>query len=122
MAKRILIADDSPTFRLLEEVFLVQRGYKTLHAENGAEALRLSIEEKPDLVILDIQMPVMDGVQVLKALKSNEATRSIPVIIASTIGRDHDRDLLVRGGADDFLSKPINGQELLVRVHRLIGA
>ena len=122
MSKRILIADDSATFRLLQDVFLKQRGYLTLHAENGAQALKMAMEEKPDLVICDIQMPVMDGVQVLSALKSSEVTKNIPILIVTTIGRPFDRDLLLRNGANDFLSKPINGFDLLVKVCRLIGA
>ena len=122
MPKRILIADDSATFRLLQDVFLKQKGYLTIHAENGAQALKLALEEKPDLVICDIQMPVMDGIQVLTALKASEITKNIPIMIVTTIGRSYDRDLLLRNGANDFLSKPINGFDFLLKVRRLIGA
>lgn len=118
--KTVLVADDSRTFRALEQAFLVQRGFRVLQASDGAEALRLVYAEKPDLVLLDIQMPVMDGASVLATLKNNPATRSIPVIVITTIGREKDRDILLRGGADEFIAKPINGAELLTKVMRLL--
>ncbi len=121
MGKTILIADDSEVFRALEEAFLKQRGYAVLHASHGAEALKLVLEKKPDLLLLDVQMPVMDGPSVLAALKANPATKDMPVIVITTIGREKDRDILLRGGANDFIAKPINGQELLVKVQRLVG-
>jgi len=122
MGKTILIADDSQVFRALEQAFLTQRGYTVLHAGDGASALKIVLEQKPDLVLLDVQMPVMDGPSVLAALKANPATKAIPVIMITTIGREKDREILLRGGANDFISKPINGQTLLVKVQALIGA
>ncbi len=121
MARRILIADDSTVFRELEAKTLSARGYEVIHAANGAEALRLTVAERPDLILLDVQMPVMDGVQVLAALKKNEATAKIPVIVVTTIGREKDRDILLRGGADGFLSKPIDGRLLVERIRALLG-
>ncbi len=121
MIKTILIADDSKVFRTLEEAFLTQRGYQVVHAADGAETLRLATERKPDLVLLDVQMPVMDGVQVLSALKAGSETRDIPVLIITTIGRDYDETLLRKAGADDFLAKPISGADLLRKVFQLIG-
>ncbi|MBN1960467.1 MAG: response regulator [Deltaproteobacteria bacterium] len=118
--KTVLIADDSRTFRALEQAFLVQRGFRVIQAGDGAEALRLVYSEKPDLILLDIQMPVMDGASVLATLKSNQSTKTIPVIVITTIGRDKDREIMLRGGADDFISKPINGAELLKKVKRLL--
>jgi two-component system, cell cycle response regulator len=122
MAKKILIADDSTVFRTLEAAFLLQRGYTVMHAADGAQAVRLAYAEKPDLILLDVQMPVMDGVSVLATLKNNPSTRHIPIIVITTIGREKDRDILLRGGADDFASKPIDGSDLVAKVQRLIGA
>jgi CheY-like chemotaxis protein len=122
MAKQILIADDSTVFRTLEAAFLMQRGYKIMHAADGAEAVRLAFSQKPDLILLDVQMPIMDGVSVLATLKASPDTKHIPIIVITTIGRDIDRDILLRGGADDFVSKPIDGRDLVAKVHRLIGA
>ena len=120
MSPKVLIADDSNVFRDLEAKILEMRGYTVVHAPNGAEALKHAIADKPDIILLDIQMPVMDGVQVLTALKHNPSTKGIPVIMISTIGREKDRDLLLRGGADAFLSKPINSRDLLRHIRQLI--
>ncbi len=121
MAKTILIADDSTVFRTLEAAFLVQRGYTIMQAGDGAEAVRLAFEQKPDLILLDVQMPVMDGVSVLATLKSSAETRHIPIIVITTIGREKDREILLKGGADEFVSKPIDGRDLVAKVQHLIG-
>ncbi len=119
--KTILVADDSKAFRALEEAMLVGRGYRVLQAGDGAETVRIAFTEKPDLILLDIQMPVMDGVSVLSTLKAKPETSAIPIIVITTIGREKDRDILLKGGADDFVSKPINGQSLLAKVEKLLG-
>jgi len=121
MGKTVLIADDSKVFRALEMAYLTSRGYAVLHAGDGVETLRLAHENKPDLILLDVQMPIMDGVQVLSTLKKNPEMKTIPVIIISTIGRDFDREIFIKGGADEFISKPINGNELIHKVFKLIG-
>lgn len=121
MPKTILIADDSKVFRSLEAALLTQRGYTVLQAGDGAEAVRTAVERHPDLILLDVQMPIMDGVSVLSTLKNNPDTQAIPIIVITTIGREKDREILLRGGADDFLSKPINGQDLIIKVHKLLG-
>ncbi len=118
--KRILIADDAAVFRHLEEGLLKAYGYTALHAKNGAEAVKRAIEDQPDLILLDVQMPVMDGVQALAVLKKDPRTKHIPVVVVSTIGRAHDQDLLRRGGADAFLTKPVQGPQLAAVVRGLL--
>jgi CheY-like chemotaxis protein len=120
MARKILVADDSIVFRQLETRLLETRGYQVLHAADGAETLRCAVDERPDLILLDIQLPLVDSVQVLAALKEREETRDIPVIVVSTIGREKDREIMLRGGADDVISKPIDGSHLLRRVGELV--
>ena len=121
MTKRILVVDDSNAFRILEEKMLQIRGYSTIHASDGAAAFRMAVAEHPDLILLDIQMPVMDGVQTLSALKSEPRTRDIPVVIVTTIGREKDRSILIKGGAADLLAKPIDGLTLVRKIRSLIG-
>lgn len=121
MKKKILIADDSTVFRQLEAKLLEARGYEVVHAADGVEALRQAVDHEPDLILLDIQMPVMDGVQVLATLKKQEQTRDIPVIVITTIGRDKDREILLRGGANAFMSKPIEIRDLLEMIQKLTG-
>jgi two-component system cell cycle response regulator DivK len=121
MAKKILIADDAEVFRRLEEGLLRGHGYEFSHASDGAQAVKKAVEEQPDVILLDIQMPVMDGVQVLSYLKKDARTQSIPVVVVTTIGRKHDEDLIRRGGADAFLTKPVRGPELVRCVRTLLG-
>lgn len=118
--KRILIADDAEVFRRLEEGLLRIHGYAFLHAKDGAEAVKIAVEERPDLILLDVQMPVMDGVQALQVLKKDARTQNIPVIVITTIGRAQDEELLRRGGADAFLTKPVRGPDLVRTVRELL--
>lgn len=119
--KKILIADDAEVFRRLEEGLLRIYGYEFVQAADGAQAVRAALEERPDLVLLDVQMPVMDGVQVLQVLKQDDRTKDIIVVVVTTIGRKHDEDILMKGGADAFLTKPVNGTELVRTVRSLLG-
>jgi len=119
--KKILIADDSRTFRHVEEELLKRKGHKLLQAENGAQAVQLAVRELPDLILLDLQMPVMDGAKALTLLKSNEKTRQIPVVMVTTLGAEAQRDQLLAAGAANVLVKPINGPDLLGAIREILG-
>jgi CheY-like chemotaxis protein len=119
--KKILIADDSRTFRQLEVELLARSGYALLQAENGAQAIQLASRESPDLILLDLQMPVMDGATALAILKSNEKTRATPVLMVTTLGDDTRRKSLLAAGAASVLTKPIAGPDLLNAVRERIG-
>jgi two-component system KDP operon response regulator KdpE len=114
MAKKILVVDDEPAqLRLVNQV-LSNNGYKVLQASNGQESLRIVFEEKPDLVLLDVMMPGIDGWQTCSCLR--EIT-DIPIIMLT--GKRNSEDDIVRGlecGADEYLSKPLGNRELLARV------
>jgi len=117
MEHTILIADDSDVFRSFEAKLLENRGFRVLHATDGAEAIKIAIAERPDLMLLDIQMPIVDGVQVLSTLKKNPETKDIKIIVVTTIGRQPDRELLLQGGAQDVIPKPVDGADLIRRVY-----
>ncbi|MBI5496042.1 MAG: response regulator [Deltaproteobacteria bacterium] len=121
MVKKVLIADDSAAFRNLEGTILAPYHYQLLHAENGVQCMKLAMEEKPDLILLDVQMPYMDGVQVLAFLQQHDSTRSIPIVFVTTLGREKDKELLGRGGARALISKPINALELVKTVRHILG-
>ena len=121
MGKTILIADDAAVFRQLEQGLLAMNGYRFVHAEDGAQAVKLAVEEVPDLILLDVQMPVLDGVQALQFLKKDERTKDIPVLVVSTIGRQHDGDLLMQGGANAYMTKPLNPRVFVTKVRELLG-
>lgn len=117
---RILVVDDSNTFRQLMSMQLRSAGYEVINGANGAEAVKLALQERPDLIVLDVQMPVMDGGQALATLKARDETKNIPVLIVTTIGREEDERIIRVGGADGFLSKPINKRQVMEQVQRLL--
>jgi len=121
MPKKILVADDSRMFRQLEQNVLVQHGYELIHAEDGAQAVRLATVEVPDLVLLDVQMPVMDGNKALSILKSSERTCHIPVLMITAEAGPRDRQMMNELGAQGILAKPISGPALLEAVRLAIG-
>lgn len=119
--KKILIADDSPAFRELELQLLKLKGYELLTASNGVEAVRIALSAAPDLVLLDLQMPIMNGDKVLAILKNHERTHQIPVVIVTTHDNLAERARLSQAGAAAFLGKPINGPQLAWLVGSLLG-
>lgn len=120
--KKILIVEDNEKNRVLLREVLLYYGYEVLEAENGAECLRLAKEHVPGLVLLDIQMPVMDGFTTLKLLRETPATKDIRVIALTSFAMAGDKDKIMAAGFDDYISKPINTRKLpeIVKWH-LIG-
>ncbi len=122
MPGRILIVDDVATNRIVMKVKLASACYGVLQAGSGAEAIEIARREKPDLVLLDVMMPDMDGVDVCKALKSDPETADIPVVMVTALSDSAAKLRALRAGADEFLSKPINEMALLARVRSLLRA
>ncbi|PIE64313.1 MAG: hypothetical protein CSA26_08695 [Desulfobacterales bacterium] len=119
--KRILCIDDDKTMHLLLKSQLVNSGgYKSLHATSGNEALATLRGSQIDLVILDINMPKIDGFQMLEYLKENEATRKIPIIFLSSLSRENLKVKALEHGADDFMVKPFTGPELIARINAVL--
>jgi CheY-like chemotaxis protein len=113
---KILIVDDEPFNVDYLEQELEYLGYETISAVNGQEALQKVETDAPDLILLDVMMPVMDGLTVCRLLKENEETRFIPIVIMTALDRIEDRVEGIRAGADDFLTKPVDDRELLARI------
>lgn len=116
MPDKILIAEDEPATRFIFATILKDDGYDVITCENGYECIELAKKEKPDTIILDIQMPFMDGFEVLKILKSNPETNEIPVIIISANPDPQNIKKAFDSGATEFMAKPVNIEELLIRV------
>jgi response regulator RpfG family c-di-GMP phosphodiesterase len=116
----ILIVDDQEGNRKLLDVLLKEQGYTTHMAASGIEALAAVAEDPPDLLLLDVMMPGMDGFQVAERLKSDPTTRSIPIITVTSLEDRISRLRGLKAGAEDFLSKPIDRAELSVRVRNLL--
>ena len=117
---RVLIVDDELRNRELLEVMLAPEGFLLQTASSGEEALALVAREPPDLILLDIMMPGMDGCQVASTLKGDPATKNIPIIMITAVDDRHIRMLALSAGAEDFLTKPVNRTELCLRVRNLL--
>lgn len=116
MRKRILIVEDEQKSLKLVRDLLQVWGYSTFEATDGENGVRLAREKRPDLILMDIHLPIMDGVQASKILKEDAKTREIPILVLSAFAMDKDKERAVQSGCDGFLSKPIDIKELLRRV------
>jgi DNA-binding response OmpR family regulator len=116
-AKRILLAEDDRFLRRAAEARLRQQGFEVLTATDGEEALRVARAEHPDLVLLDVVMPQLQGFDVLKALKRDAVTSRIPVIVLSNLGQEHDVEQAIALGAEAYLIKAhLSLQDLVQKI------
>ena len=122
MSGKILIVDDVATNRIVLKVKLAAAFYDTIQAADGAEALRLALSERPDLILLDIDLPDIDGISVCERLKADPATCHVPVIIVTSLRDDEARMRALRAGAEDYLLKPADEMVLLARMRGLLRA
>ena len=120
MKPRILVVDDEPDIIELVEFNLKQAGYVVTTAADGAEALKKIRAQKPDLIVLDVMLPEMDGFEICKALRLDEATAKLPIIMLTAKAAEIDRVLGLELGADDYLTKPFSPRELLLRVKKML--
>jgi len=121
MAK-VLIVDDSPTELHILTKVLEKGGYSVCTAQNGEEGVEKSKSENPDLILMDVVMPGLNGFQATRKITRDPATKNIPVIMVTTKDQDTDREWGMRQGARDYLVKPVNADELLDKVKRYLGA
>ncbi len=117
--KKILVVDDSPTERHVLVELLTRGGYQVTTAENGEEGIAKAKSELPDLILMDVVMPGLNGYQATRTLTRDEITKHIPVIVCTSKGQETDKIWGLRQGAQDYLAKPINGEELLAKIAAL---
>jgi two-component system, OmpR family, alkaline phosphatase synthesis response regulator PhoP len=118
--KRILVVDDEIYIVHILEFSLTMEGYSVLTASDGEEALRIIEQERPDLVVLDIMMPKLDGYEVCRRLRQDDQFRTLPVILLSAKGRPVDREAGLQAGADDYITKPFSPRRLLEKMRELL--
>ena len=118
--RTVLVADDDEDILQLVVFRLERSGYTVLQAHDGEEALRLALEHTPDLAVLDVMMPKMDGFEVTRRLRAEEATKRMPIIMLTARAQDSDVEEGFDAGADDYLRKPFSPQELRARVQAML--
>ena len=117
---RILVVDDEAAIREYETSLLSELGHEVLTAADGAEALRLACERRPHLVLLDIMMPELSGIEVCRQLRADPRTRDTRIIMVSAVDAKRALEESIIAGADDFLAKPVHALELMVRVRSIL--
>jgi two-component system phosphate regulon response regulator PhoB len=117
---RILVVDDEPEAVELVEFNLKQSGYAVITAADGAEALKKARGQTPDLIVLDVMLPEMDGFEICKTLRLDPATAKVPILMLTAKAAEIDRVLGLELGADDYLTKPFSPRELLLRIKKII--
>ena len=122
MAKgKILVVDDEIYIVHILDFSLGMEGYEVITALDGEQAVERAQSEKPDLIVLDIMMPKLDGYETCKILKGDPATRDIPVILLSAKGRNIDQKIGFEVGADDYITKPFSPRKLVERINGILG-
>jgi CheY-like chemotaxis protein len=118
--KNILVAEDNAVNRELVRELLETHGYSVFEASNGQEALHMIAESTPDLLLLDLGMPVLDGFGVIRQVRDNPVWATLPVLALTAYAMQGDRDRIISSGFDGYLSKPINSGALLEELTRLL--
>ena len=120
MAQRVLIVEDEPDIRDLLVFHLEREGFQVVTCKSGAEALRLVRSGPPDLILLDLMLPEMDGLEVCRRLRQDPATRAMPIVMLTARGDEVDRVLGLELGADDYVVKPFSPRELVARIRAVL--
>ncbi len=121
MSKKILLVDDSKTSLFHERMLLKNGPYTLLTAEDGEEAIRKALAERPDLILMDIVMPKMTGFEAVEALRQKQETKDTPIIMVTTRGEGPNVEQGFASGCTDYITKPIDGVELLSKVRSYLG-
>ncbi|MBT4482902.1 MAG: response regulator [Candidatus Latescibacteria bacterium] len=121
MGKVILIVEDDEMNMTLIRDLLQISGYSTLEAGDGKKAIEIAQEKKPDLILMDIHLPIMDGLEATRIIKSDETTRNIPVIALTASVMKSDKEKIYEAGCDSFISKPIEVNEFIKKIAEFIG-
>ena len=120
MKARILLIEDNAQNRYLTQFLLEQRGHEVVHAHTGPQGLAAAAQIRPDLILLDIQLPGMDGHAVARALKGDAQLKSIPIVAVTSYAMVGDREKCLEAGAEGYIEKPINPESFVAEVERFL--
>ncbi len=122
MSKRILVVEDQEDNRAILRDLLQSVGYELIEAVNGEEALTMAVKHKPDLILMDIQLPVVDGYEATRRIKAEPALQGIPVIAVTSYALSGDEEKAREAGCDDYVTKPFSPRDLLAKVQAYLPA
>jgi CheY-like chemotaxis protein len=120
MKKKILMVDDDLDLCLIFQTVFEHLGYDSVFAVDGAEAVKIATTQKPDLILMDIIMPVMNGYQATRMIRQNPKTRSIPIIAVTALTSPEEREECLKSGCDDYIAKPFKIKDLASRIEKLL--
>jgi CheY-like chemotaxis protein len=116
----ILIAEDNEANIMTISSYLMAKGYRIVLAKNGEEAISISLTAKPDLILMDIQMPVMDGLEAIKQIRQIPMLVNVPIIALTALAMTDDRDRCLTAGANEYIAKPVKLKQLAATIHQLL--
>ncbi len=118
--KKVLVVDDSRTAQMMTALIVSKASFEVLTASDGEEGVQKALAEKPDIILMDVMMPKMDGFEACRALRANDATREIPIIMVTTRGEADKVEVGYDAGCTDYVTKPINSVELLAKLRNYL--
>jgi len=121
MTKRILLVEDNPQNRYLVTFLLEKNGYEVVSAEDGEEAIAAVEAERPDLILMDVQLPKLDGYEATRRIKADARFKDIPLVALTAHSMKGDRGKALAAGCDDYITKPVDAEGLLARIRELVG-
>ena len=116
--KRVLVIDDTEANIQLCTFILKKKGYEPIEARNGLEGVKSAIKERPDLILLDIQLPDIDGLEVAKRIRASEVESKIPIVAVTSYAMPGDKEKIMEAGCNGYLAKPINVEEFIREVDK----
>jgi CheY-like chemotaxis protein len=119
--KKVLLVDDSVMVLMMQKMILSKSPFDIITARDGAEAIMKARSEQPDVILLDVVMPNLDGLCACAAIRRDPATAHIPIVMVTTCNEERNIELAFRNGCTDYVTKPINGGELLTKLQHILG-
>lgn len=120
--KKVLLVDDSNTVLMMEKMILSKGPFEIVLARDGVEAVARAKSDQPDVILLDVMMPRLDGLGACAAIRAEPSTAHIPIIMVTTRGEEQSIETAFRNGCTDYVTKPINGLELMTKLQNVLGA